>query len=331
MKITTTSCSILFLLVIIQIQHILAQEYAKMVTFSIEVDGVPKSMDVKFEDDVDVAARTFCQSIDNVEDSCHKTLAFHIYSQFAEENAKLQRQDISVQYARIMLSLDPENRDAKMRLAKYLEDSGDLNGCIQIYRDMLSQNPNDKSVLLNMATAFHKAGDLDRAVPEYVSLLKTYEREEEEESQEIQIVHNNLGLAYLALGRTDSALVHMMKAASFESANNDDPRSIRGLAGKQYLMSDLQASEGQIKEAADTFLQSLGTESVLMGMNAVAREAMLKNVGVLGNQSTNGVKFSDSAAPPQLVIFCPLKAVYGDGMFFLSFSLSLSPSLNISK
>ena len=51
MKVTTTSCSILFLLVIIQIQHILAQEYAKMVTFSIEVDGVPKHMDVKFEDD----------------------------------------------------------------------------------------------------------------------------------------------------------------------------------------------------------------------------------------------------------------------------------------
>ena len=43
-----------------------------------------------------------------------------------------------------------------------------------------------------------------------------------------------------------------------------------------------------------------------MGMNSVAREAMLKSVGVLGNQSTNGVKFSDSAAPPQLVIFCPV-------------------------
>ena len=124
MKITTTSCSILFLLVIIQIQHILAQEYAKMVTFSIEVDGVPKSMDMKFEDDVDVAARTFCQSIDNVEDSCHKTLAFHIYSQFAEENAKLQRQDISVQYARIMLSLDPE---LIRWLRKYTDTGGRLN------------------------------------------------------------------------------------------------------------------------------------------------------------------------------------------------------------
>ena len=170
MKITTASCSILLILIIVQPQHILAQEYAKSVTFSIEVDGVPRSMDVKFEDDVDVAAQTFCESIDNVEESCHKTLAFHIYSQFAEENAKLQRQDISVQYARIMLSLDPENRDAKMRLAKYLEDSGDMNGCIQIYRDMLSQNPNDKSALLNMATVFHKAGDLDRAVPRYYIL-----------------------------------------------------------------------------------------------------------------------------------------------------------------
>ena len=53
----------------------------------------------------------------------------------------------------------------------------------------------------------------------------------------------------------------MMKAASFESANNDDPRSIRGLAGKQCLAMIFKPQEGQIKEAADTFLQSLGTES----------------------------------------------------------------------
>ena len=59
----------------------------------------------------------------------------------------------------------------------------------------------------------------------------------------------------------------MLKAASFESVSTgSDPRSIRGLAGKQYLMSDLQAKEGQMMEAANTFLESLKTESVLMGM-----------------------------------------------------------------
>jgi len=314
------------LLFLIQIH---AQELVQRVAFSIEVDGVPKHFDVSFEDDISVTAKRFCTSIDNVDDSCYKTVALHIHSMFADENAKIERHDISVEHAKIMISMDPENRDTKLRLARYLEASGDLNACLQVYKEILSQNPNDKSASLNMATAMHKSGDLDGAITEYLSFLKRFENEEED--QETQIVHNNLGLAYLAIGRTDNALKHMIKASSFENVERGDSKRVRGHAGKQYLMSDLQASVGQMKEAANTFLESLRTESMLMGMNSVAREAMLKSVGVLGNQTTNGVKFSDSAAPPQLVIFCPIKAVYGDGTFFFFEFSHFPPTTTTTK
>lgn len=302
---------------------------------SVEVDGTQRRFHVSVEEDVEAVSERFCKNHGIVDSSsmqdstCSKMIAFHIYSRFAEESEKNDLHVDSVAYYRKMLSIEPSHREVRDRLAAvYQNKMNDPNAALVVYEEILNHQPNDIGTLLNIGTLFHKSGMMDKAIEFYEQIVGIAEEEKGGDAHAIAAAnnvnvltsaYNNLGLAYLALGVTDRAIECFLRTAELESStsssssSSDRRKQARKLSAKQYLVSDLQASENDLSGAAETFLSSIRTGNELLGVTGVAKEALLRSVGVLGNRSETGVDVLRDSAAPQLVIFCPLKAVYGDG------------------
>jgi len=91
-----------------------------------------------------------------------------------------------------LVQKEPENRDAKVRLANALYDIGRFDSAIPLYEAALEMDPSDVLVSTDLATAYLYTGKVDKALEQYQKSLVI----EPDHAQTLQ----NMGIAYFSIG-----------------------------------------------------------------------------------------------------------------------------------
>jgi tetratricopeptide (TPR) repeat protein len=91
-----------------------------------------------------------------------------------------------------LVQKEPENRDAKVRLANTLYDIGRFDSAIPLYEAALEMDSSDVLVSTDLATAYLYTGQVDKALEQYQKSLVI----EPDHAQTLQ----NMGIAYFSIG-----------------------------------------------------------------------------------------------------------------------------------
>jgi cytochrome c-type biogenesis protein CcmH/NrfG len=91
-----------------------------------------------------------------------------------------------------LVQREPENRDARVRLANTFYDMGRFDSAIPAYEEALKMDPSDVMVSTDLATSYLYVGQVDKALEQFQESLVI----EPDHAQTLQ----NLGIAYFSTG-----------------------------------------------------------------------------------------------------------------------------------
>ncbi|PTM19852.1 MAG: hypothetical protein DA446_06270, partial [Bacteroidetes bacterium] len=134
-------------------------------------------------------------------------------------------------YAKIAVSLAPDNVWYHQALAKIYEDEARPDAVLDTYRNALAIHPNDLHLLEQLAEAYMQFGELLRANETYDQILAKRGGTSQ--------IHMNKYWNFRALGRTDEALAELQSIRAIEPDNLPNLR----------LMASLYMETGQMDQA----------------------------------------------------------------------------------
>lgn len=160
----------------------------------------------------------------------------------AHTDQRYKRQ--ALEYYEIAESLNPQSMEIKYHIAVVLQSLGEYSEALEIYKTVLSTDPHRFECMSHMGVIYYKLNDLDNALECFETVL-SFDKTHPESNYHMGLIkfHNAkfktalkylkrvkkyaesseldmyLGLCYKELGDLDSALVHLLNAASAENAD----------------------------------------------------------------------------------------------------------------
>ena len=136
---------------------------------------------------------------------------------------------------RKLLDTDPNHPGARARLAIALQESGDIEGAINLYQQAASETPNSAEIYYNLGTAYKRSFQFDQAIGAYQIAVQHAPNAGE--------LRYSLGVACIESGRFKEA------ADAFEWLAQHEPRRPRALDYLSYARVKLSEGEAALATA----------------------------------------------------------------------------------
>ncbi|MEO6363104.1 MAG: tetratricopeptide repeat protein [Caldimonas sp.] len=107
-------------------------------------------------------------------------------------------------------AIDPDRRGIELPLFLYAMEHKDFDGARRTLEADLAKDPKNPAAYGNFALFYREMGEPERAIPLLEQALSVYPKGNE-------FIFDNLGLAYLALGRNDAAIEWLLKAVDLNT------------------------------------------------------------------------------------------------------------------